>query len=48
VHKHIFAIRAAQKAETLGVVKPFHCSLFHNYSFVALCIAELNVELIAR
>ncbi len=29
MHEHVFAIRPAQKAESLGVVKPLHCSLFH-------------------
>jgi hypothetical protein len=29
VHENVFAGLTADKAETFGVVKPFHCSLFH-------------------
>jgi len=29
MHEDIFAIGAAQKAETLSIVKPLNCSLFH-------------------
>lgn len=29
VNEHVISRSAAQKAETLGVVKPLHCSLFH-------------------
>ena len=29
VHENVFASLTADKAETLGIVKPFHCSLFH-------------------
>src|SRR6266699_2847140 len=29
MHEHVLARLAADKAETFGVVKPFHCSLFH-------------------
>ena len=35
MHEHVFAVGTAQEAESLRIVKPFHCSLFHNYSFVA-------------
>jgi hypothetical protein len=34
VHEHVFAVGTAEEAESLCIVKPFHCSLFHNYSFV--------------
>jgi hypothetical protein len=30
VDENILAIRAAQKSKALRIVKPFHCSLFHN------------------
>jgi hypothetical protein len=36
MHEHVFTVGTAQKAESLRVVKPFHCSLFHNDSFVAM------------
>jgi hypothetical protein len=29
MHENVFASLAANKAEALGIVKPFHCSLFH-------------------
>ena len=29
MHKNIVARRAADEAEAFGIVKPFHCSLFH-------------------
>jgi hypothetical protein len=29
MHEHVVARLAADKAEAFGVVKPFHCSLFH-------------------
>jgi hypothetical protein len=29
VHEYIFPVLTADEAETLGVVKPLHCSLFH-------------------
>jgi hypothetical protein len=29
VHEDIFAVLAADKSKSLGVVKPLHCSLFH-------------------
>ena len=29
MHKHVVAGLAADEAEAFGVVKPFHCSLFH-------------------
>jgi hypothetical protein len=29
MHKHVFTAGTAQKAETLGIVKPLNCSLFH-------------------
>jgi hypothetical protein len=29
MHENIVAELAADKAEAFGVVKPFHCSLFH-------------------
>ena len=35
MHEYILAVGAAQKAETLCVVKPFNNSLFHN-SFLVL------------
>jgi len=35
MNEDIIAVGAADKPETLGVVKPFHCSLLHAYSFVA-------------
>ena len=34
MHKHIFAVGAADKSEALCVVKPFHYSLFHNHSLL--------------
>jgi hypothetical protein len=33
VHEYVLAVRSAQKPEAFGVVKPFHCSLFHFISF---------------
>jgi hypothetical protein len=35
MHEHVFAVSAAKEAESLCIVKPFYCSLFHDYSFVA-------------
>jgi hypothetical protein len=29
VHEYILTICTAQKAEPLGIVEPFHCTLFH-------------------
>jgi hypothetical protein len=29
VNENIFSALAADESETLGVVKPLHCSLFH-------------------
>jgi hypothetical protein len=29
VHENILTICTAQKAEPLGIVEPFHCTLFH-------------------
>src|SRR5438093_5974285 len=29
MHENVFASLTADEAEALGVVKPFHCSLFH-------------------
>ena len=29
MHEHVVARLAADKAEAFGIVKPFHCSLFH-------------------
>ncbi len=42
VYKDIFAVLAADKAKTLCVVKPLHCSLFHDVScsFLSLNLAE--------
>ena len=44
VDEDVLAVRPAQESEALGIVKPFHCSLFHisvfPYSFG--CIAELK------
>jgi hypothetical protein len=34
VDKNVLAIRAAQKAKTLRIVKPLHCSLFHNFGYI--------------
>jgi len=30
VNKYIFTVGAAQESKALRIVKPFHCSLFHN------------------
>ena len=48
VDKNVLAVWSAQKAEALGVVKPFHCSLFHFiFPFLIESIAELKVGLFA-
>ena len=46
MNKHVVAVCTADKSESLGIVKPLHCSLFHKFPLL-WCIAELNVELIA-
>jgi hypothetical protein len=38
VHENILTICTAQKAEPLGIVEPFHCSLFH-------CVSSLDNEM---
>jgi hypothetical protein len=42
VYEDIFAVLAADKAKSLCVVKPLHCSLFHDLScsFLSLNLAE--------
>jgi hypothetical protein len=35
MHEHVFAVCTAKEAESLRIVKPFYCSLFHDFSFVA-------------
>src|SRR5215469_3061909 len=40
MHENIFASLTANKAEALGIVKPFHCSLFH-YVFPKLFLEFL-------
>jgi hypothetical protein len=48
VDKNVLAICSAQKPEAFGVVKPFHCSLFHFiFPFLIESIAELKVGLFA-
>src|SRR5205807_9596123 len=43
VHENIVPSLTADKAETFGVVKPFHCSLFHClFPIVFLISAEKN------
>jgi hypothetical protein len=37
VHEDIFAVLAADKAKSLCVVKPLHCSLFHDVSCSFVC-----------
>ena len=41
MNEYVIAVCAAQKAETLGIVKPFHCSLFHCL-FLSKCNVPLN------
>src|SRR2546429_3590577 len=41
MHENIFASLPADKAEALGVVKPFHCSLFH-------CLFLIVIEFLLR
>src|SRR6185312_6461997 len=36
MHENIFTSLPADKAEALGVVKPFHCSLFHCLFLISL------------
>ena len=38
VHEHIFASLAADKTVALGVVKPFHCSLFYSLLPISVLI----------
>src|SRR3954447_10996883 len=38
MHEDVFAILTADESETLGIVKPLHCSLFH--CFVTFSIFE--------
>jgi hypothetical protein len=33
MHEDVFAILTADESETLGIVKPLHCSLFHFVTF---------------
>src|SRR6266705_810996 len=43
MHENIVARLAADKAEAFGVVKPFHCSLFHCvdlFLFLNFCLEE--------
>ena len=36
MHEDVVAILTADKSEALGIVKPFHCSLFHFSYFLKL------------
>src|SRR5437868_15367188 len=36
MHENVFASLTADKAESLGIVKPFHCSLFHCLFLIVL------------
>jgi hypothetical protein len=44
VNEYVLAVGAADEPEALGVVKPFHCSVFHDRSSVTCCVAELRME----
>jgi hypothetical protein len=35
MHENIFTICTAQEAEPLGIVEPFHCTLFHLCFFLS-------------
>ena len=36
MHENILAVGTAEKAETLRVIKPLNCSLFHLYLFLEM------------
>ena len=42
MHKNIFAILTADKAVTLGIIKPLHCSLFHILYLFPLVLVTLE------
>jgi hypothetical protein len=37
VNEHVFAVLAADKTITFGVVKPLYCSCFHGVALFPLC-----------
>src|SRR6185312_7390296 len=50
VDEDVLAVRPREKSKALGIVKPFHCSLFHmcTFPFKCGCIAELRCGMVCE